>query len=126
MVGAVGPLPDVTHRHRTLEGTLVPSTAAVVNVNANVPCATVHTHCELTACSPCTQLRIDRLGRELRRLGSEIEHDETQPPTAAAAATAAAAIAAAAATAAAAAAVDSGAELQQPEQRCHPAELRTG
>ena len=64
----------------------------------------MHTHCELTACSPCTQLRIDRLGRELRRLGSEIEHDETQPPTAAAAAATAAAAAAAGTAAATASA----------------------
>ena len=61
-------------------------------------------------------MRIARLGRELRRLGSEIEHDETPPPTAATAAAAAAAAAdtAAAATAATAAAAAASGPPQSP------------
>ena len=81
-------------------------------------------------------MRIARLGRELRRLGSEIEHDETPPATATATATAVAAAAAAAAadtaaaataaTAAAAASTASGPPQSPPAVLSRPRDTAGG
>ena len=70
-------------------------------------------------------MRIDRLDRELRRLGSEIEHDEAPPHTAAAttATVASAAAATAATVAATAAAADTAAATASASPQSPPAVL---